>query len=123
MGIETTRDNLPPGCAPSGCALGSVRVDLDGVDGRLLAFASKLGLASLHITDAPLIISRGRETYLGDKERHSTGRCLDVKIPLTDLLWAGWFFYTAMILARTESVSLGGPCISCPPYHFHVEVK
>lgn len=74
------QSELPPSCAPSGCQLAHKYVNVRNVKSVLMTFAGQLGLAVLHLTGRPLVITAGYADGCDLENEHAASIAVDFSL-------------------------------------------
>lgn len=77
---SNSQTQLPIGCAPSGCHLDNKYVNIRNVKSVLLTFAGQLGLAVLHLTGRPIVITAGYADGCELENEHAAGIAVDFSL-------------------------------------------
>jgi hypothetical protein len=77
---SNSRTELPQGCAPSGCTLAHKYVNLRNIKPVLLTYAGQLGLAVLHLTGSPIVITAGYADGCELENEHAAGIAVDFSL-------------------------------------------
>jgi hypothetical protein len=98
---------LPQGCAPSGCHLDNKYVNIRNIKPVLLSLAGQLGLAALHLTGRPLVITAGYADGCELEVEHAAGIAVDFSLAGQNCSQRPAILTMAYVLAEKYPVCIG----------------
>lgn len=119
---DATLNPLPPGILPAGVERATPAVVTDGLDPKLFAFLTPLGLVFLHLFDRPAVITSGRDALHAKGSKHYEGKAIDLRVK--DMLpeWQSTLTLVLLVFAERYGLAVFDERFLPGQPHIHVEV-
>jgi len=118
---DATPNPLGPGVLPAGVQRASASVITDGLDPKLFAFLTPLGLVALHLFDQPVTITSAKDALHGVGSKHYTGHAVDLRTRDMRLEWQSTFLLVLTVLADRFGLTVFDERNLPGEPHIHVE--
>lgn len=118
---DATPNPTPQGTLPVGIQRASAAVVTDGLDPKLFAALTPLGLVHLHLFDVPLTITSARDAIHGKGSKHYTGHAVDVRVKDLRPEWQSVFLLVVTVICDRFGLTVFDERNLPGESHFHIE--
>ena len=119
---DATPNPLPPGVLPAGVERATPNVVTEGLDPKLYAFLTPLGLTMLHLFNTSVVITSARDAVHGKGSKHYVGKAIDIRTK--DLLpqWQSTLTLILLVFAERFGLAIFDERFLPGEPHIHIEV-